>query len=106
MAMIRADVFARARCTFSDAEQEMVESVLLGRDVARGLGKALDAVLDVPARLETGCDLFGREIVEHSGRKGVAQKVEIIDKLAATRGEKQPVCPTTPGIVPPLKKTV
>ena len=84
----------------------MVESVLLGRDVAGGFGKALDAVLDIPKRLETGLDLFGRQILQHIGRNGVAQTVEVIDQLAASRREKQPVGPSIPGIVPPLEKTV
>ena len=61
---------------------------LLGRDVAAKLGKALDPLLDVAERLEAGFDRVDRDISQHVGCDGVAQTVEIIDKLPAACREK------------------
>src|SRR5216684_7020522 len=71
---------------------------LLGRDIAARLGKALDPLLDVAERLEAGFDRVGRDISQHISCNGVAQTVEIIDKLAAACGEKQSIGAAIPRI--------
>ena len=79
---------------------------LLGRDVAARLGKALDPLLDVCERCEAGFDRLGRDVLQNVCCNGVAQAVEIIDKLTAARCEKQSVSASIPGVVPSFEKTV
>ena len=74
--------------------------------VSGGSGKALDPLLDVSERFEAGFDRASRDILQNIGCNGVAQTVEIIDKLTAGRGEKQSVGASIPGVVPSLEKTV
>src|SRR5471030_73682 len=83
---------------------EHTRSALLGRDVARMLGKPFDAVLDVPQRSETGLDRGRGNLLQHIRRDGVAKTVEIVDKLAAGAREKQAVGPAISGIGPPLQE--
>lgn len=78
----------------------------LDRDVAARLGKALDPLLDVAERLEAGFDRVGRDIAQHVGCDGVAQTVEIIDKLTAACGEKESIGASIPRVVPPFEKAV
>jgi hypothetical protein len=79
---------------------------LLGCNVAGRLGQALDPVLDVSERLKAGLDCGRWNILQHIDGDGVAQTVEIVDKLAAARGEKQTVGPAIPGVMTPLEQTV
>jgi hypothetical protein len=61
---------------------------LFSRDMAARLGQALDTLLDVTERFEAGFNCVGRDISQHVGCDGVAQTVEIIDKLAAALRQK------------------
>src|SRR5712692_10672622 len=79
---------------------------LFGCDAAGRFNEAFDSLLDVPERPEAGFDGRRGDILQNIGRDGVAQAVEIIDKLAAARREKQAVGPAISGIGPPLEKTV
>ena len=71
-----------------------------------GSAKPLDPLLDIPQRFETGPDRGVRNFLQHVGRDGVAQTVEIVDQLAAAWGEKQPVGAAVPGVVPPLQQAM
>src|SRR5450631_1419248 len=76
----------------------LLTGCLLGCDAAGRFNEALDSLLDVPERPEAGFDGRRGDILQNIGRDGVAQTVEIIDKLAAARGEKQAVGPPISGI--------
>src|SRR3982074_2204680 len=79
---------------------------LFGRNIAGRFGKALDPFLDVSKRLQAGFNGVGRHVPQHVRCNGVAQTVEIVDKLPAARGKEQPVGASIPGVVPPLEKSV
>ena len=79
---------------------------LFRRDVAGRHGKTLDPLLDVPERLKRGLDCLGRDVLQDVGCDGVAQTIEIVDKLAAGTGQEELVGATILGIVPALQKTV
>src|SRR6267143_5086138 len=71
---------------------------LLGRDAAGRFGKSLDALLDVLERFQAGFDGRRGDILQNLGCDRIAQTVEIIDKLAAARREKQAVGTAIPEI--------
>src|SRR5882762_12002616 len=81
-------------------------SLLLGRDMAGRIGQAFDALLDVAQRAETGFDRLARHAVQDIGRNRVAQAVELVDELAAARGEKQTISAPVLWVVPPLQQPV
>ena len=74
--------------------------------MAGRIGQRLDPLLDVLQRLEAGLDRRVGNVLQNIRCDGVAQAIEIIDKLASARGEKQPVGAPVPGVVAPFEQAM
>src|ERR1700716_369919 len=78
----RGAVVARRRfCDFQLTG--LLVTGLLGCDAAGRFDETFDSLLDVPERPKAGFNGHRGYILQNIGRDGVAQTVEIIDKLAA-----------------------
>src|SRR5207248_6046979 len=75
-------------------------------DVAGQIGQPLDPLLDVLQHLEAGLDRRVGNVLQNIRCDCVAQAIEVVDKLASARGEKQPVGAPVPGVVAPLEQAV
>src|SRR4051812_20270652 len=80
--------------------------VLLRRHVISRAGLRLDAVLDIPQRLEAGGDRLVGNVVEDVGRNHVAQAVQVVDETAASLGQEQSVRAAISGVVTSLEQAL
>src|SRR5258708_18159788 len=59
---------------------------LLGCDGGGRFGEALDSLLDVAERLQTGFNRAVRDFLQHIRGDGITQAVEVVNKLPAAPG--------------------